>query len=127
MADIGIGTSAFTAEGWEGSFHPEGVKPADCLSYYSTKFDTVELGNTFYRTPALASVQGWNAKTLPSFIFTVKVANWCRLLPERIMFKFRPLQLALLLLAWTSLESAQFAHTNHKQIVDAADKPLLIS
>src|SRR5271163_5286646 len=43
------------------------------------------------------------------------------------MFKFRYLQLALLLLlASTSPGSAQFAHTDHKQIVDASGKPLLL-
>jgi uncharacterized protein YecE (DUF72 family) len=73
MPEIRIGTSAFTAEGWEGSFYPKGMKPADYLSYYATKFDTVELDNTFYRTPALTTVQGWNAKTPPSFIFAAKV------------------------------------------------------
>ena len=36
------------------------------------------------------------------------------------------LQLPLLLLALTPQASAQFAHTDHKQIVDAAGKPLLI-
>jgi uncharacterized protein YecE (DUF72 family) len=73
MAEIRIGTSAFTAEGWEGSFYPKGIKPADFLSFYATKFDTVELDNTFYRTPALSTVQGWNAKTPKGFIFTAKV------------------------------------------------------
>ena len=42
------------------------------------------------------------------------------------MTKFRLLLLPLLLLALVSLGSAQFAHTDHKQIVDAADRPLLI-
>src|SRR5438128_5688867 len=42
------------------------------------------------------------------------------------MFTFRLLRLALLLLALTSQASAQFAHTDHKQIVDAAGKPLLL-
>src|SRR5229473_2422142 len=73
MADIRVGTSAFTAEGWVGSFYPEGTQPRDFLSYYATKFDTVELDNTFYRTPALATVQGWNAKTPPGFSFAAKV------------------------------------------------------
>src|SRR5260370_25124452 len=45
---------------------------------------------------------------------------------EKIMFKFRLLLLSLLLLAWTSQGKAQFAHTDHKQIVDAAGKPLLV-
>jgi len=42
------------------------------------------------------------------------------------MFKFKILQLALLLLVLTSRASAQFAHTVHKQIVDSAGKPLLL-
>jgi hypothetical protein len=41
------------------------------------------------------------------------------------MFKFRLLQL-LVLLALTSQASAQFAHTVHKQIVDAAGRPLFL-
>jgi hypothetical protein len=45
---------------------------------------------------------------------------------ERIMFKFRLLQLPLLLLALTPQASAQFAHTDHKQIVDVTGKPLLL-
>jgi len=42
------------------------------------------------------------------------------------MFKLRLLQLPLLFLALTSQASAQFAHTDHKQIVDAAGKALLV-
>ncbi len=70
---IRVGTSAFTADGWEGSFYPKGLAPREQLSYYATQFDTVELDNTFYRTPALSTVQGWYAKTPPGFIFAAKV------------------------------------------------------
>jgi endoglucanase len=42
------------------------------------------------------------------------------------MIRLRLPVLALLFLVWTSQASAQFAHTEHKQIVDAAGKPLLI-
>ncbi len=42
------------------------------------------------------------------------------------MFKFRILPLLFVLLVLTSRASAQFAHTSHKQIVDATGKPLLI-
>src|SRR5580700_7251836 len=73
MADIRIGTSAFTAAGWVGSFYPEGTQPKDFLSYYATKFDAVELDNTFYRTPSLTTVQGWNTKTPSGFLFAAKV------------------------------------------------------
>jgi uncharacterized protein YecE (DUF72 family) len=70
---ICLGTSAFTAAGWEGSFYPAGMKPAEYLSYYATKFDTVEVDSTFYRTPAISTVKGWYAKTPPGFLFAAKV------------------------------------------------------
>jgi Protein of unknown function DUF72 len=71
MADLRIGTSAFTASGWEHSFYPKGMKPADYLSHYATKFDTVEIDSTFYRTPTLSTVKGWDAKTPPGFTLQV--------------------------------------------------------
>jgi uncharacterized protein YecE (DUF72 family) len=70
---VRIGTSAFTARGWEGTFYPAGMKPAEYLTYYATQFDAVELDNTFYRTPALSTVKGWYAKTPPGFLFAAKV------------------------------------------------------
>ena len=73
MESLHIGTSAFTASGWEQSFYPEGMKPADYLSYYATKFDTVEVDSTFYRTPSKATVQGWRNKTPDGFVFAAKV------------------------------------------------------
>ena len=42
------------------------------------------------------------------------------------MFKLRVFRLPLLLLALISQAAAQFAHTDHKQIVDAAGRPLLL-
>jgi uncharacterized protein YecE (DUF72 family) len=74
-AGLHLGTSAFTAAGWEGSFYPAGMKPAEFLAYYSQKFDTVELDNTFYRTPSVATVRGWYAKTPKDFIFAAKVVQ----------------------------------------------------
>jgi len=73
MSEARIGTSAFTAEGWVGAFYPEGMKPADFLSFYATKFNTVEVDSTFYRTPALKVVEGWYSKTPKDFVFALKV------------------------------------------------------
>jgi uncharacterized protein YecE (DUF72 family) len=70
---IHLGTSAFMAAGWEGSFYPAGMKPADYLTYYATKFGTVEIDSTFYRTPSAAVVKGWARKTPANFIFAAKV------------------------------------------------------
>src|SRR5579863_3286427 len=48
---------------WEGSFYPEGMKPADYLHYYSEQFDTVEVDSTYYRIPSAAMVKRWHAQT----------------------------------------------------------------
>jgi uncharacterized protein YecE (DUF72 family) len=73
MTDLHMGTSAFTAAGWEQAFYPAGMKPADYLSYYATKFNTVEVDSTFYRTPSVATVNGWERKTPKGFILAAKV------------------------------------------------------
>jgi len=72
-AQIHVGTCAFTANGWGGAFYPKGMKSSDYLSFYSERFDTVEIDSTFYGTPAAKTVTNWNDKTPTGFIFSVKV------------------------------------------------------
>src|SRR6266849_4078044 len=73
MSSLYIGTSAFTAAGWEGAFYPPGMKPADYLSFYATRFNSVEVDSTFYRIPSLSTVKGWYEKTPKGFIFAAKI------------------------------------------------------
>ena len=68
-----LGTSAFTANGWSGSFYPIGLKPSEYLSFYATKFRAVEIDSTYYGTPSAATVDGWYRKTPPDFVFAAKV------------------------------------------------------
>src|SRR5438132_1050321 len=68
-----LGTSSFTATGWQGSFYPKGLRPADYLSYYAQHFDTVEIDSTFYAAPNVSVVRSWNAKTPEGFLFAAKV------------------------------------------------------
>ena len=49
------------------------MKPADYLTYYATRFDTVEVDSTFYRAPSATTVEGWARKTPENFIFALKV------------------------------------------------------
>jgi uncharacterized protein YecE (DUF72 family) len=67
-----LGTSSFTAEGWEKTFYPQGTEARDYLTYYATQFNTVEVDATYYRIPALSTVMGWYAKTPPGFLFALK-------------------------------------------------------
>jgi len=73
LPGILLGTSAFTANGWEGSFYPPGMRSRDFLSYYATQFSTVEVDSTFYGCPSARTVNNWAARTPENFIFSVKV------------------------------------------------------
>jgi len=73
LPGILLGTSAFTANGWQGSFYPSGMKSRDFLSYYATQFATVEVDSTFYGCPSTNTVNNWSARTPEDFIFSIKV------------------------------------------------------
>jgi uncharacterized protein YecE (DUF72 family) len=68
-----LGTSAFTAAGWPGTFYPADMPPKDFLSFYTTRFQTVEVDSTYYRTPSVSVVNGWAERTPDNFIFALKV------------------------------------------------------
>jgi uncharacterized protein YecE (DUF72 family) len=73
LPGILLGTSAFTANGWQCSFYPPGMNSRDFLSYYATQFATVEVDSTFYGCPAVTTVNNWAARTPEDFIFSVKI------------------------------------------------------
>jgi uncharacterized protein YecE (DUF72 family) len=68
-----LGTSAFTANEWVGSFYPNGLSPQDYLGYYAAQFQTVEIDSTFYGCPSAAIVNKWHLKTPLDFIISAKV------------------------------------------------------
>lgn len=72
-ATIRLGTSAFTAAGWEGGFYPKGLPAREQLAFYAQHFDSVEVDSTFYRTPSKTTVQGWEKNTPTGFLFAAKV------------------------------------------------------
>ncbi len=67
-----LGTSSFTARGWNKTFYPAGMNSRDYLSYYATQFDTLEIDSTYYGIPAISTVQGWYNKTPADFLFALK-------------------------------------------------------
>lgn len=76
MPRLLIGSSAFTAAGCEGTFYPEGTKPADFLCYYAQHFNSVEVDSTLYRTPSKTTVQGWASKIPDGFVFAAKILRF---------------------------------------------------
>jgi len=72
-AEIRLGTSAFTAAGWEGVFYPAGMDSRDYLAHYAGQFDAVEVDSTFYRIPSPATTRRWHTQTPENFLFAAKV------------------------------------------------------
>lgn len=68
-----LGTSSWTAEGWEKAFYPPELPQRDWLGYYALKFPAVEVDATFYRIPAPSMVKRWREITPEGFQIAAKV------------------------------------------------------
>ncbi len=69
---VRIGTSGFAYKEWKGKFYPEDLPVAKMLRYYAERFDTVEINNTFYRTPTPRLLEDWAAEVPSDFAFVLK-------------------------------------------------------
>src|SRR5262249_4955255 len=67
-----IGTSGYHYNHWRGAFYPEELPKAQWLSYYSEKFDTVEINNTFYHLPTAAAFDSWRKQAPAGFSYAAK-------------------------------------------------------
>ncbi len=74
-AEIRTGTSSWTSEAWWGRVYPEGTPPADRLRLYAGLFNCVEVDATYYTLPLRRMVEGWYARTPPTFLFSLKVTR----------------------------------------------------
>ena len=73
MSELRLGTSSWIAEGWVGSFYPDGCKTQDFLPFYASRFDAVEVDSTFYRIPTPQTAKQWKERTPEGFLFAAKV------------------------------------------------------
>jgi len=69
------GTSGFSYDEWKGVFYPEGLPAKGRLAYYASQLTTVEINNTFYRTPKASVVEGWRAQVTGGFRFVLKASQ----------------------------------------------------
>ena len=72
---IRAGTSGWSYKEWKGFFYPEKLPAKDMLRYYSERFPTVEVNNTFYRLPNLTTLEGWLSQVLEDFSFVLKASK----------------------------------------------------
>ena len=74
---VRVGTSGYSYKEWKGIFYPEDLPAAKMLDYYASRFDTVEINNTFYRMPEEKMVAKWATQVPDGFTFVLKA-------PQRI-------------------------------------------
>ena len=76
MARAYIGTSGWNYREWRGSFFPQRLPSKQWLSFYATRFDSVEVNYTFYRLPSKEACAAWYEQTPKDFQFVVKTSRY---------------------------------------------------
>ena len=70
-----VGTSGFAFKEWKGPFYPSGLKDDAMLGYYSGRYPTVEINNTFYRLPKEHVLLDWALQVPDQFTFAIKASQ----------------------------------------------------
>ena len=71
-----VGCSGWQDTHWKGDFYPADLRPREWLEYDASRFDTVEVNNSFYRLPGEGIFESWGARTPPNFLFAVKASRF---------------------------------------------------
>jgi uncharacterized protein YecE (DUF72 family) len=71
-----IGTSGYQYPHWRSVFYPERLPTREWLRYYSTRFDTVEINNTFYQLPSEKTFDTWRETAPEGFCFALKFSRY---------------------------------------------------
>jgi uncharacterized protein YecE (DUF72 family) len=73
---IVIGTSGWQYADWRGRLYPRSLAQKDWLTYYSDRFQSVEVNNVFYRLPEKDTFERWAAATPEDFVFSLKASRY---------------------------------------------------
>ena len=78
-----LGTSGFAYAEWKGPFYPDDLKQKDMLSFFASRFSSVEINYTFRQQPAEKTLTTWREATPEGFLITLKahqrITHWLRL------------------------------------------------
>jgi uncharacterized protein YecE (DUF72 family) len=76
IARIRVGCSGWQYRHWRGNFYPADLPQREWLEYYATRFDTVEVNNSFYLLPREGLLATWRARVPARFLFAVKASRY---------------------------------------------------
>ena len=76
MSKVLVGTSGWHYKDWIGGFYPPRFPATQMLGWYSQRFNTVEINNSFYRLPSPETFANWKRSTPKDFCFAVKASRY---------------------------------------------------
>lgn len=71
-----VGTSGWQYHDWRREFYPERLAQREWLSYYASRFSTVENNGAFYRLPEEAIFEAWRSQLPEGFAMAVKASRF---------------------------------------------------
>jgi uncharacterized protein YecE (DUF72 family) len=71
-----VGCSGWQYKHWRGVFYPAELPASRWFEYYTSRFDTVEINNTFYRLPEPSTFAAWRKQAPPGFLYAVKASRY---------------------------------------------------
>ena len=71
-----VGTSGWQYASWKLRFYPKDVPQRRWLEYFSERFPTVEVNNSFYMLPKEESFAKWRRESADGFVVTVKANRY---------------------------------------------------
>ena len=73
---VWVGTSGWQYASWKRRFYPKDVPQRRWLEYFSARFPTVEINNSFYQLPKEESFVRWREESADGFVITVKASRY---------------------------------------------------
>ncbi len=71
-----IGTSGWQYKHWRAQFYPANLPSTRWLEYFTERFATVEVNNTFYRLPKPETFGAWAKRVPDDFVMAIKASNY---------------------------------------------------
>ncbi|HZA60850.1 MAG TPA: DUF72 domain-containing protein [Actinomycetota bacterium] len=71
-----VGTSGWQYKDWKERFYPKGLPQREWLPFFSERFRTVEINNTFYNLPAEETFATWRRISSDDFVITIKASRY---------------------------------------------------
>jgi uncharacterized protein YecE (DUF72 family) len=71
-----IGCCGWQYRHWRGNFYPDELPQSRWLEFYASRFDTVEINNTFYRLPEAPAFASWARRAPAGFVYAVKASRF---------------------------------------------------